>query len=466
MSASEGFVDPWPSFLQRYHAGTVNAAQLSDWQAARLMEVLEHAQAHSPFYSRRLADVDLSAVHPSSMEALPFTTKQDLSEQMYDMLSGDLREGLFFFSTTGTTGRSTPCPRSRRDVELDNWAVTRSLGDLLHDWLGPDARPVLAMLCPNETHSVCLTTSAAATELGLLKFDAFPLSPVIGFERVFELLQQLRADVVIGAPGQLMGLAELGLRYGVDVGTLDVAAVLTTGELCTPSMAALLARTWRARACNWWYGSQEAGTSVLARPDGVMVPVEANYVVEVVDVVTGRPLGDEGRGELCLTNLVAGLKPLVRYRTGDVVDMRREASGARALQMLGRIKDMVVLGGVQRSAHELETAVLGDHGLVRGYELEIDAPDGDDTLLLKVKATPGSDAEEVAEAVRAAVRDEFAVPCEVQVLQALSGVTATGGWVSWKTARVRDLRPAPPDALELLEARSATDMVEAAAQRK
>ena len=46
-------------------------------------------------------------------------------------------------------------------------------------------------------------------------------------------------------------------------------------------------------------------------------------VAEIVDPATGRPIAGDGRGELVCTSLVNPLDPLLRYRGGDIVDMKR-----------------------------------------------------------------------------------------------------------------------------------------------
>lgn len=458
-------IEDWLAFLERYHRREIGDDELASWQEQWLPRVLLHAQARSVHYGRVLAGRDVSVVTPDGLAELPFTTKQDLSTGMYDLLSGDVSEGAYFFATTGTTGRSTPCPRSLLDFRVDNYGVTRSLEATLDAWLPHGDRRVIAMLAPNETHSVCLTTSMAAAEVGALKIDAFPLSPAIGFPRLYALLEELRPNVLIGSPGQLLALAELAPAYGSgDVATeLGVRLLLTTGELCTLQMAQVLARAWDARAYNWWYGSQEAGTSAMADPDAVMHLLEANYLVEVLDPEDQTPLQGAAQGELCLTNLVPGLKPLIRYRTGDLVEVEARSGGRREVRFLGRVKDVLVLDGARHSAAEVERAVLGEHAEVLGYQVQVTrAFDGADELLVRVRTR--EDRKDAVSAIELAITRQLGVRATVEVVPALDLVTATGGWVSWKAARVVDVRAAGDDD-ETYEAAAAADLVRSSVER-
>lgn len=452
-SLKESTLASWVSVQSRAQDGRLSAAELRAWQEEALRVVVRHAYEGSSFYRRRLRGLDLASLSLSDLRRLPFTTKADLGEAMYELICGDIRDSLYFFCTTGTTGRSTPCPRSALDFDLDNAPIAASLGRILRAWLPPGEKPVIAMLCPNETHSVCSSISAAAKTLGVFKFDAFPLSPVIGFERLFELLLELRANVVICSPGLLMALAEMSMAYGIDVKEdLFVECALTTGELCTPSMARLIQDTWGARTCNWWYGSQEAGTSALAEPDGALVAVSTNHVLEVVDVETGQSQLGEGKGELVLTTLIPGMKPLLRYRTGDLVRMKTDPSGRGIVEILGRVKDAVTLGGKSRSAAEIEQAVLEEHGLIYGYQLEILHADGHERLIVRVKPKEAAEHARVRHVIAASVRRSLGVDCMVETVPLLDMITATGGWVSWKTARIKDRRYDEPSDLEAVSA--------------
>jgi len=454
----------WKEFIRRFHDRQADDDEIARWQQDRLSRVLEHVYDQSPFYRKRLAGIDLSSVTLNSLDTLPFTVKSDLSEAMYDLICGDINDALYFFCTTGTTGRSSPCPRSVLDFDLDNASITLSLGAILDEWLPEGEKPVLAMLCPNETHSVCLTISSAARELGVFKFDAFPASPAIGFKRVFELLQELRPNVVVCSPGLLMALAEMAEVYGINPKEdLDVKAALNCGELCTPSMSQLVGDTWGARSCNWWYGSQEAGTPLVATPDGEFVLITPNHIFEVIDLETDKPIRGYGRGEMCLTTLIPGSKPLIRYRTGDFVDYKESAAGHPTIELLGRIKDMVRLGGTVRNAAEVETAVLGSHGLVYGYQIEVSDEGGKDSVLVRVKAKPDSDHDEVKEVISRSMQDAFGIECRVEIMPLLDLTTATGGWVSWKSARFKDLRA--PEASDDIETKSSAALAHAAIER-
>jgi phenylacetate-CoA ligase len=213
-------------------------------------------------------------------------------------------------------------------------------------------------------------------------------------------------------------------------------------------MMGMLAQTWDAAVYNFMYGSQEAGCPAVTRPDGSLAAIEPTYLLELLDLETETTLGLEGYGELCLTMLIPGLKPLIRYRTGDLADITKDASGNRSVRVLGRVKDMTVIGGTKRSAAEIDNAILADPELIYGYEIEIRSDGGADRVHVKIKAKEGANHDEVKALVSGRVTAAFDVATEVTIHPLLDLKSATGGWVSWKSARIKDLRVQDADDIE------------------
>jgi phenylacetate-CoA ligase len=369
----------------------------------------------------------------------------------------------FYFETTGTTGRPTPCPRAAIDFDLNVLPLAHALERIVSKhFTDGGERPILAVVAPNDVHAACLSLSFAAKQIGIAKLDLFPITPTLGFARFFEVLVELRVNMILCSPGLLMALAEMSSAYGVEVpDDVAIKALLTTGEMCSDGMGRLLAETWNAETYNFMYGSQEAGCPAVTRSDGTVAAIEPTYLLEVLDLETETTLGLEGYGELCLTTLVPGLKPLIRYRTGDLVEITPDPSGIRTVKVLGRVKDMTDIGGAKRSAAEIDNAILADPKLIYGYEVEVHSQDGEDRVHVRIKAKEGADHDELKALVAGRLTAAFGVAAEVTIHPLLDLKSATGGWVSWKTARIKDRRLPEPDDIEV---RSADDLARAVEQ--
>ena len=437
----------WFDTLDQWIHGQLTRDQLRQWHDEALQAVVSHVQDRSPFYKNHLRAIRPDELDLDGITALPFTTKADLRDAMLDMLCGSVADAAFYYETTGTTGRPTPCPKGALDHDLNYLPIADALKGIADKHFTGSERPLLAVLIPNDVHSACTTFAFAARHANIAKFDVFPVSPTVGFERFFEIMLELRVNMVVSSPGMLMSLAEMSDSYGVDVrDDLNVQVVLTTGEVCSEAMSALLAETWGATAYNVLYGSQEAGVPAVTGTDGILRVVDPTYLCEVLDADSGESLGFDGHGELCLTTLVPGIKPLIRYRTGDLVNVVRDAGTLRtSLQVLGRVKDRVLIGGKYRSAVEIENAILIDPSSIYGYDLDIVTHDSVDRLQIRLKAKDDANHENLKTAVRERVRRDLGVDSGVKVLPLLNLKSATGGWVSWKAARINDLRTPPAD---------------------
>lgn len=446
-AADEAFWQEYQRLLRKFHDGAMTEADWSRWYGERLRVVLRHVTSRSPFYRRHLAGVDIESVTPETLPSLPFTTKNDLRREMYDVLSGSPAEAAIFYETTGTTGPPTPCPRGVRDILTSNSAVEESWRRLLRDHFG-DRRPVVGLMGPSELYAFGDVFTAVTASLGLCHVKIWPESPRVGFRKALRLIEELGVEVIVCAPALCLSLAKAALHYGYDLARLPVSVFLVLGEICTPQFAANVTSLWpRATVYPTLYGSQEALCIATGASTGELHLSQLNYLVEVVDPDTGEYLGRTGEGELTLTMLVDGIKPLIRYRTGDLVRITPASPGSPlpgpVVNVVGRAADRIQIGDAIMQPAELEAAVLDGVRGCLGYQIVIErADDGGDKVTVRMELLPefGGDAGEIGAGVSARLRELTGASAGVVVDPDLDPVTNTGAFVSWKAARILDLR--------------------------
>ncbi|PCG81912.1 CoF synthetase [Streptomyces sp. WZ.A104] len=435
---------------QAFYARTLSERDLDDWRARQLRTVLEQVSTGSPFYATLLKDVDLGSVTPGNLEALPFTTKAQLREEMLDVLSRPLTDALFFYETTGTTGAATPCPRDGREIVASNAHISESWSSIFRHHFG-DHAPRIGLMGPTEVHSFGDTLGDIARNVGSLNAKIWPYSPVIGFPKALQLMKDLELEVVCCTPGVALTLAKAAEYYGYDLRRdFSVQLLLVTGEMCTPALAHNLETVWGADVYNILYGSQEAFVMATACRNKRMHLSQTNYLIEVVDPETGESHGPRGSGELTVTMLIDGVKPLVRYRTGDAVvieepDCDCEMPGD-LVRIVGRTLDRLELGGRRFTAGQIETAVMTGVTGSAGYQVVIERDDaGQDRLTVRLELLKGlvEDAAALADAVRARAAEALGVPVTVELSDGLDPIVSTGAFVSWKAARIVDRRSTP-----------------------
>jgi phenylacetate-CoA ligase len=446
-------------YLELHHAfydRTLTERELADWRTRQLRTVLDQVVNGSPFYARHLKDVDLGAVTPEDLRSLPFTTKAQLREEMLDVLSRPLTDALCFYETTGTTGPATPCPRDGREIVASNAHITESWASIFRHHFGEHA-PRIGLMGPTEVHSFGDTLGDIARNVGSLNAKIWPYSPVIGFEKALQLMKDLELEVICCTPGVALTLAKAAEHFGYDLRTdFSVKLLLVTGEMCTPALAHNLETVWGADVYNILYGSQEAFVVATACRNKRMHLSQTNYLVEVVDPETGESHGPRGSGELTVTMLVDGVKPLIRYRTGDAVAI--EASDCDCempgdlVRIVGRTLDRLELGGRRFTAGQIETAVMTGVTGSAGYQVVIERDDtGQDRLTVRLELLKGlvEDAAGIADAVREGAAAALGVPLAVELSDGLDPIVSTGAFVSWKAARIVDRRSTPDHETEV-----------------
>ncbi len=151
-----------------------------------------------------------------------------------------------------------------------------------------------------------------------------------------------------------------------------------------------------------------------------MVLLEAEYIVEVIEIGGNRPVPPGQDGELVVTNLGRWGSPLIRYRTGDVVRVtdqvdprgrtwRRIVGGVR-----GRVDDMIHIRGNNLYPATLE-AILRRFPEVAEYRIVVDQRGPLTDLRIEVEPRETATAD-LAAIVARAIRDELLFRVEVVVV--------------------------------------------------
>ncbi|HEV8721377.1 MAG TPA: phenylacetate--CoA ligase family protein, partial [Candidatus Binatia bacterium] len=144
-----------------------------------------------------------------------------------------------------------------------------------------------------------------------------------------------------------------------------------------PSTKNMIEESWGAK-CYDHAGATEVGAfgfECQSQPGGIHVN-ENEFIVEVIDPVTGQPAEPGTKGELVITNLGRIGSPVVRYRTGDLVQLLSQACpcGRPFILLeggvLGRVDDMMVIRGVNVFPSAIEN-VMREFPEIEEFRVEI-----------------------------------------------------------------------------------------------
>ncbi|MGN2388655.1 phenylacetate--CoA ligase family protein [Pseudomonas syringae] len=440
------FVIKYDVIHRAYWTNALAEESLKSWHEERLKVVLSHVKSKSVFYERHFKGVDLDEVTLKNLSSLPFTTKDDLRASMLDILSGTLEDSTYYYETTGTTGAATPCPRDDKESYASNKQLSMAYNAVLEKHF-PGESTVVGIMGPTEVHSFGDTLSDVCHQLGVCSAKIWPHSPVIGYPKTLQLMQDLHIGIVASAPGLLLALAKEAERLGLNPREdFFLRAFMMSGELCTPALKNNLYSLWGCEAYNSLYGSQEAMIIAAANTNDQLMPHRLNYIIEVLNPKTGESLGDCGEGELCVTMLVDGIKPLIRYRTGDLVSIHKSTEKpialAQTMKVVGRIKDTMTLNGKAFTAGYIEQALLEGIEKCLGYQIVINCVNGMDTVIAKIEMSKfyQGDRSQLTLLIRERMRERLEVNATIMMVDDLDDHVNLGSWFSWKEARIVDQR--------------------------
>lgn len=407
----------------------MSADALRAFQSRRLAELIAAVWEANPFQARKLKAAGLASPREvravrglEDLRRLPFTTKAEIcaDQETHPPYGSNLTHPVGYYTrlhqTSGTTGRPI------------RWLDTPASWD----WLMGLWR---------------LIYQAAEIRPGDRFFFPFSFGPFLGFWAGFEAAVRMGhltlpaggmttpgrlrfmlengANVVCCTPTYALHMAEVARAEGVELADSPVHTVIVAGEPGgnIPEVKSLIETAWGAR-CLDHSGMTEIGSlgfEFRARP-GFLYMAGSGCIAEILDPATGEAVPPGERGELVLTNLGRIGSPLLRYRTGDLVQAATEPCpfGSSLLAMRGgilaRMDDMIQIRGNNVFPSALE-AIIRRFPEAAEYRAEVIRRGGLDELILTIECRPDleSNAAGLADRVAAAVKESLNFRPEVRL---------------------------------------------------
>lgn len=332
-----------------------------------LAALLEHAAEHSPFHAERLAHVDLGAVTPQDLTALPVMTKADLMGRWDDVVT-DRRLTRAAVEAALAATDDTPHPVAQdyvclasggssgvRGVHAWHWSavVDYALGMLR----GGLARLLEAGGPPPGGVPMAMVTAGSAVHAtralpALLSGDlvrTLPAPATLPFEEIVDRLNAADPVMLQAYPSVLDRLAAARRSGRLRIAPVSVTA---TSETLPPALRAEVADAFGVPVSDQ-FGSSEGLVGVSPPGTEGIALADDLAVVELVDA-DDRPVPDGTPSHAVLvTGLLNTAQPLVRFRIEDRMVRLPSPPGEpwTVVRVEGRSDDVLVFGG--RRLHPL-----------------------------------------------------------------------------------------------------------------
>lgn len=372
-------------------AETMSRDELASLQLKKLQETVRRAYEKNDFYR---AKFDRAGIKPEDIKSLddleniPTINKNDFRDcYPLGMLCADRSELREMHMSSGSTG--DPVVMAYTNNDLDQWG---------------------------ECMSRCYYMA------GLQTGDAIQITPSFGlFNGGFGFYRGGRKSgmfiVPTGAgntPRQIKLMNDFGVKALMSVVSygIRIMEVMESENLEIPSLkvgifgAETFSDKMRERIQNGLgieafdiYGMTETGgvstTGMDCKAHNGIHVWEDQYICEIVDVNTGKPVPDGKHGEVVFTSLNREAIPIIRFRTGDLTRvLSREKcacgrTGLRLDRITGRKDDMLIIKGVNFFPKQVEQALMEIPGVCNNYQIIIEEVDGVKDVRINVEAEEG-----------------------------------------------------------------------------
>jgi phenylacetate-CoA ligase len=395
-------------------------------QLSKLNVLIAALRTGNRFYAGKLRAARLESGVSSLKEftqRMPFTRKQDIAvdQQNHPPYGTNLTFSLEcyrrFSQTSGTAGRPMYWLDTVESWEwmLDNWLrVYGSAGVTPQDhiFFAFSFGPFLGFW----------TAFECAARLGCLCIPGGGMSSVARLRTILDN----GVTVLCCTPTYAIRLAEVAGEEKIQLSDSKVKTLILSGEpgASIPSTRARIESLWREASIVDHHGMTEVGPVSYGCPKqpGVLHVIESSFIAEVIDPESARAVEPGSSGELVLTNLGRTGSPLLRYRTGDVVQAAKEAScecGSCEIALeggiLGRTDDMLVVRGVNVYPSAIEQ-IVRSCGNVAEFRVQIHTGKALPELKIEVEPAPDSNHTGLAERLETSMRTAFNLRVSVSIV--------------------------------------------------
>ena len=344
-------------------------ASIESLQTERLRALLLELRSGNAFYHDRLAKAALGEA-PTLAEfvaKMPFTSKMDLvwDREEFPPYGSNLTYPIGRYSRFCQSSGTTRGPLPSLDT-AESWSAMLDCWDRVYEAAGVGPGEKIFFAFSFGPFLGFWTAFESATRRGNLSIPGGGLSS----KARLQAMVAHEVEVLCCTPTYAMRLGELFAAHANDeTATYRLKKIVVAGEPggSLPEVRRRLSDLWKGARVFDHHGMTETGPVTYEHPDKplALCVIEEAYFAEIIDRENQTEVAPGQKGELVLTTLTRTACPLLRYRTGDLVEKAyfapAGASSGLCLEggILGRVDEMVVIRGVNVYPTAVEKIIRG-----------------------------------------------------------------------------------------------------------
>jgi phenylacetate-CoA ligase len=378
---------------------TADKKGVEAYQLSRLKELLTYVSANSKFY-RKLDPTKIKSLEDLAL--IPPTTKNDVQNFNWDFLCVPREKVIDYTSTSGTLGKPVFIALTAKDLQrlAYNEFISFSCAD------GSPGDLYQLMLTLDRQFMAGVAYYEGIQKLGAGVIRVGPGAPALQLETI----AAIKPTAIVGVPSFLAKLADFAKRNNIAVNNTSVKKIICIGENIRDASFGLnalgrkISEEWNAKLYST-YASTEMQTAFTECKHGRGGHSHPELIITEVLDENDRPVINDAPGELTITTLGVEGMPLIRYKTGDIVQLHYEPCACgrttpRISPVLGRQAQMIKLKGTTIYPPGIFDILNGTQGVndfvVEAFRDELDT----DQLLIYISARDADD-------VKAKLRQNF-----------------------------------------------------------
>jgi phenylacetate-CoA ligase len=295
---------------------TWSQSELEEYQVQRLREILSFAEKHVPHYRNefaragiRVSDLDL----PADVSRLPLTSKSTILVSGAELLSERFTFPRIKGSTSGTTGTPVTILQDLDAVIAEHAFLARQLA-----WAGYRDKERQAwirgdMITPANTMTGPFWRLNRAENM--LMASSYHLSDQTA-EAYLQALSDFDPSTIQAYPSSIAFLARALRSRKQTFNSRRLRSIITSSESLTDEARELVQDTFRCPVFDW-YGAFERVAAIGTCDKG------SYHILTDYSFVELHPAGPD-LYEVIGTGFNNRIMPLIRYRTGDWVKLRKD----------------------------------------------------------------------------------------------------------------------------------------------
>ncbi len=325
-------------------------SEAEKFQLQKLRETLQYVQKHSVFYRQLFVERKFDPTLLASLkdlEQLPTVDKDMLQQHFDDFVCVSREKVIDYAATSGTMGEPVTFPLTENDLQRLTYNEAISLA-------GAGVRPgdVVQLMTTIDRRFM----AGLAYFMGLRQLGCGTIRVGSGVPQMqLDTILKLQPTVLIAVPSFVLRMTELAAQQGIDLNKTSVRLIVCIGEavrnadFSLNTLGAKITQAWNVQLSST-YASTEMATAFTECEFGCGGHHHPELILCEFLNDNDAAVREGETGELVITTLSVEGLPLVRFRTGDLVQHYTSKCncGRHTLRLgpiVGRKKQMIKYKG-------------------------------------------------------------------------------------------------------------------------